>query len=283
MSRRDDAQEIMARLQRHYIKPGEEFPGGVFLPETAIDDHGVTRRADALYIGFTSASGRRLIGHEVKVHRSDWLAELAQPEKSEAWVRECHAWYIVAPSTDVVPVEELPEGWGLMVPGRSKTRMDIKVKAALHAERTPSWKAMHAITVRQDTLRAAAIRERVRNAEQRLRGEVEERVRRDIARETGLAHTERLQRERDDAKAAIKSFGEALDANLLIGEGVEYEWRHEDIAARLAAEDIRAVVHEGRSLRMEREEMRHVARRVEDALRTVQRAVKQFDEKETGR
>lgn len=279
--RREAAKEILARLQRHYIKPGEEFPGGVFLPEVAIDDDGTTRRADALYVGFTSASGRRLVGHEVKVHRSDWRAELDQPQKSEAWVRECHAWYIVAPSTDVVPVEELPEGWGLMLPGRSKTRMEIRVKAQVHAERQPSWRAMHAITVRQDTLRAQAIRERVAAARQRIEAETAERVRREVSRASGSDMLERTQRERDEYQAALAAFGEALGVELKPGAGV-FEWR-ESISALLAADDIRRVVLEGRSLRQQRRELLQLAEGVKHDLARVQKVAQALAAEEADR
>ncbi|MFD7161311.1 hypothetical protein ACFV9C_42465 [Kribbella sp. NPDC059898] len=159
--------QLLERLQRHYIKPGEALPGGVFVPECGWNDGGRTRsRADALYIGFTSNSGRMLIGHELKVSRADWRHELDQAGKADPWHDECHAWYVVAPSTAVVPVEELPDGWGLLIPNpRSKTRMDTVVKARTHPDRRPSWNAMRSVFARIDTLRAATLqadREEVR-------------------------------------------------------------------------------------------------------------------------
>ena len=57
-------------------------------------------------------------GHEVKVSRADWLSELANPEKAEAWRRYCTYWWLVAPRE--VVHDDLPDGWGLMIPhGRS--------------------------------------------------------------------------------------------------------------------------------------------------------------------
>lgn len=53
-------------------------------------------------------------GHEVKVSRSDWLAELRDPSKAEAWVRHCHFWWLVVPDPAIVR-DDLPAGWGLMV------------------------------------------------------------------------------------------------------------------------------------------------------------------------
>tara|TARA_R110002051_G_scaffold60546_9_gene110905 strand:+ start:19367 stop:20221 length:855 start_codon:yes stop_codon:yes gene_type:complete len=150
------AKFMQERLRRHYIAPGD-LPGGVYLPEVTMGSAG-GGRADGLYVGFTSTRGHRLVGHEIKVTRADWLHELDQPEKAEVWASQCHAWYIVAPDTKMVRPEELPEGWGLMVlNSRTATRMDVVVKAAVHADRTPSWTAMHSIVKRQDTLRAQAI------------------------------------------------------------------------------------------------------------------------------
>ena len=65
-----------------------------------------------------------IIGHEIKVSRADWLAELRDPSKAEAWARHCHYWWIVAPA-DVVR-DDLPEGWGLLVPWRDSLRVRVK-------------------------------------------------------------------------------------------------------------------------------------------------------------
>ena len=64
-----------------------------------------------------------IIGHEVKVSRSDWLAELRDPSKAEVWMRHCHTWYLVAPK-DVVR-DDLPEGWGLLVPHGVSLRVAV--------------------------------------------------------------------------------------------------------------------------------------------------------------
>lgn len=146
--------ELLARLQRHYIKPGAPLPGGVFVPECGWNGStGRDRRCDALFVGFTSTTGQLLVGHELKVSRSDWLHELDQPHKAGAWADECHQWWVVAPDTEVVRVDELPDGWGLMVPGRSKTRLNIVRGAHTHRDRVPSWRAVRSIIARQDTLR----------------------------------------------------------------------------------------------------------------------------------
>ncbi len=54
-------------------------------------------------------------GFEVKVSRSDWLAELRTPEKADAWSRYCHYFWLVAADKTIVR-NDLPDGWGLLVP-----------------------------------------------------------------------------------------------------------------------------------------------------------------------
>lgn len=155
--------DLMGRLERHYIRPGQIPAGGVFLPEVGWNAVGGTSRADALYVGFTSASGRLLIGHEVKASRADWLAELNKPGKADGWADQCHAWYLVT-VPGVVHDGELPFGWGLMQPGRSRTRMEVVTPAIVHRDRVPGWDATRSIIARLDTVQGGA-RERIREEE----------------------------------------------------------------------------------------------------------------------
>ncbi|MBF9328509.1 hypothetical protein [Mycobacteroides chelonae] len=168
---------LLALLQRHYIKPSQPLPGGVFLHEVGGNGSwGASGRADALYIGFTSSSGRILIGHELKVSRADWLNELNKPGKADQWADQCHAWYLVVSDPAIVKDGELPPGWGLMSPGRSKTRMTIHTTATVKPNHTPSWDAMRSIVARYDTLRAQAISGALADAHQAASAEVNERV-----------------------------------------------------------------------------------------------------------
>jgi hypothetical protein len=104
--------DLLARLRRHYIKPGRGLPGGIFAAEVGINGGaGIGQRCDAIYVGFTSSSGRLMVGHELKVSRSDWLHELARPGKADWWHDNCHEWWVVAATSDLVKPEELPPGW----------------------------------------------------------------------------------------------------------------------------------------------------------------------------
>lgn len=174
MGGHDDTRALLAQLRRHYIKP-QPLPGGVFIAECGLNGT-IGSRADALYVGFTSTSGRLLVGHELKVTRADWRKELDSAGKADFWADNCHQWIIVAPGPEVVPKEELPHGWGLMYPNpRTKTRMQVVVKPETHRDRNPSWQAVRSMFARLDTLRASEQEEWRRKVREEAQKEAEDR------------------------------------------------------------------------------------------------------------
>ena len=74
------------------------------------------RTADAIVVDLWPSSGNLLHGFEVKVSRSDWLTELKDPEKAEAFKPYCDHWWLVVPDADIVR-DDLPDGWGLLAVG----------------------------------------------------------------------------------------------------------------------------------------------------------------------
>jgi hypothetical protein len=74
------------------------------------------RTADAVAMGLWPSRGIDVHGMEIKVSRSDWKAELKQPHKAHEIQQYCDYWWVVAPSVDVVPLSELPQNWGLLIP-----------------------------------------------------------------------------------------------------------------------------------------------------------------------
>jgi len=74
------------------------------------------RTADAMALGLWKSGGHELHGFEVKVSRSDWRRELADPAKAEGWCEIVDRWWIVAPR-GVVPRDELPATGGLLETG----------------------------------------------------------------------------------------------------------------------------------------------------------------------
>ena len=193
----------MERLRRHYLKPGAPLPGGIFIPEVGWNGgYAGGSRCDAIYVGFTNASGRLLVGHELKVSRADWLAELNKPGKADAWADQCHQWWLVT-APGVVHEGELPAGWGHMVPGPSKTRMKILAQPQTHLDRQPSWKAARALLARQDTLRADAIRDEVMRQTDTIRKQERERLK-------DNSQTAKWQSLAENAKTELQQLWKAL-------------------------------------------------------------------------
>lgn len=74
------------------------------------------RRADALAFGIWQSRGYAVHGFEIKRSRSDWLKELADPEKSDAIGRFCDRWWLVIDSPKIALDSEVPESWGILAP-----------------------------------------------------------------------------------------------------------------------------------------------------------------------
>lgn len=75
---------------------------------------GQLRTADFIAIDTWESKGHEIHGCEVKVSRSDWLHELADPTKAEAFKQFCDRWWLVVPDASIVRPGELPPGWGLL-------------------------------------------------------------------------------------------------------------------------------------------------------------------------
>lgn len=100
--------DIRARLvERYAFKDGWITMAEVTPPKCS-------RRFDLVAIMGWQSRGHVAMGFEIKVARSDWLRELAEPAKAEPLVNLCSRWWIVAPP-GVVEVAELPPAWGLLV------------------------------------------------------------------------------------------------------------------------------------------------------------------------
>ena len=80
------------------------------------------RRADFVAVNLYQ-SRFAIVGIEVKEQRSDWLRELADPQKMEPLFAVCHSVYLAVPDPKIVQ-DDLPAGWGLLIPrgGRLHTK-----------------------------------------------------------------------------------------------------------------------------------------------------------------
>lgn len=117
----------MTELLRQHYNPDGRAMGHLFMPE--IGAPGGRRRADLLVapISIAGAKENTLIGHEIKVTRSDVMAELADPTKADPWLRYCTRWYLVVADPALIEGLTIPDLWGVMAPpsGRRTRSMTI--------------------------------------------------------------------------------------------------------------------------------------------------------------
>ncbi|MCF1592449.1 hypothetical protein [Streptomyces muensis] len=201
----DVTTDVLTRMLRdHFIKPGEEIPGAVFLTEVTAPER-TGRRADAVHIAtWASRGGGEIDVCEVKTQRADWLRELRDPGKAEAWWPYSSRFWLVVPNTGVARPDELPEGWGLMVPKARGRRFQVLVEPA---KRTPELTTGLLVTLLTNT-------ETVRmNALRRQRDELGDRHRAELQRvrdEGGTARNPHV----DEKLALLKRLEQALGGRL---------------------------------------------------------------------
>jgi hypothetical protein len=170
-------------LHAHFIAPKDRLDlagaGAVYLTEVTAPNS--TRRADAIHVGLWSSRGAgRIDVCELKTSRSDFRRELENPAKAEAWWPYSTTFSIVSPGVDITPPEELPPGWGLMVPNpRGGRRFKTVVKPA---EREPQLTIGLLLTLLKntETTRVNALRTQERVLRERHHEDVQK-VRREKA------------------------------------------------------------------------------------------------------
>lgn len=122
--------DMHALLRRRYaaVSPGNG-PRYVLAPEVRNQagfggyfGDGRLRTADLLVMDTWQSGPLRLIGHEIKVSRSDWLRELKDPSKAAPFIEVTAEWWLVVADRKIVKDGELPHGWGLMAVAGSQLR-----------------------------------------------------------------------------------------------------------------------------------------------------------------
>ena len=205
-----NASEITADLFRR-LRLRSNGSGVVLLCEVG-DGAGFGNRgwSDAISMQTWPSKTLTITGYEVKATRSDWLRELDEPEKNAAWQKQCHEWYVVAPK-DVIVLEELPTGWGLLVP-RGEDGLRIAARSEKTGDDAVSLGLMAAV------FRAAA-NER-RRLEKTARWEIQQEECERVAE-----RMERLEREAKDWESRHVELVEALGG---------YRWENFDKLKKLA-------------------------------------------------
>ena len=163
-----DADDLRRMLRHTYAPPDDPHEWALWF-EATLDDG---RRVDAVACNLWESRGRVIRGHEIKVTRADWLAELRDPGKADGGFRACDEWYVVAPPGVVLPAE-LPAGWGLMEPARTRVSITVKPPARRGEPGRDFWTRL--LTKTYGELRTAE-----QDALRRHRGEIQAQVRREL-------------------------------------------------------------------------------------------------------
>jgi len=91
------------------------------------------RTIDAMIVSTWSSHGLWVGGVEIKVSRSDWRRELANPQKADSIQKFCKYWYVASPP-DVIPEGEVPETWGLIHTTARRSVTIVRAAPALEPE-----------------------------------------------------------------------------------------------------------------------------------------------------
>lgn len=250
----------------HARYPSREY---AFFTQAASNTGGpADRTADALSLSLWPSRGLVLTGFEVKVSRGDWTRELRAPEKAERIAQYCDLWFIVT-NDGVVPIDQIPEKWGLMVPNKSGDGLRV-IKPASRLKAKPLDRSFVAALLRNvgDTMMpVATFTASVENA--RLEGIVK-----------GEKHTsdghelERLRKVED----AVKKFHEA--SGLMLSDTERWDGH----SAKAIGETIKLLISGDREMEWRLQaiessekvcrELLTIIRKQLDAMRTAKAALK---------
>lgn len=171
------ARDLEAMLERHYLPEGR-LPAGLFVSEIQSPDG--RRRADALWCPWSTVGGiSGLVGHEIKVSRSDLMVELLDPLKFEPWAKYCREWWLVVPHPALIDGLQIPATWGVMAPPSGRRRRSMTIvrpapmlrpnETGLAWQRVTAWLA-HRVgdKVRDAEWKASSAESRAERAEAEL-------------------------------------------------------------------------------------------------------------------
>lgn len=140
MADRVDAALIKQALaRRHLSDPSRQGRAWVYLTELRTrTGYGSERYIDAFALALWRSAAYERVAYEIKVSRSDWLAELKQPRKRDQahWLSH-RAYFVFAPGVfrwaDIVDLVAL-DGWGVL-----EVQSDGTVREMYGATKREAW------------------------------------------------------------------------------------------------------------------------------------------------
>lgn len=198
--------EVLARLRDRYKAPEYAF----FTEICRGTGYNRGERADGLAIGLWPSRGMYVTGFEIKVSRSDWLAEKRNPKKAETIAAYCDFWFLVVGDMSVITrLDEVPENWGVMAPhGRGLT----VVKEPVKLESRPLDKDF-VVALARDVHRRSAGRAEIEAAVDKARQESYERGKKDGER-SGAWRLPHVEEDLKRLKETVAKFEQASGISL---------------------------------------------------------------------
>lgn len=143
--------------------------------------HSASRSLDAMSYGLWPSKGSHATGYEIKINRQDWLKELQQIEKAEAFRPYCKYFYLVA-DKKVAELHEIPETWGFL---EWNGRRLVTVKAApVNNELQPFPPSMLSAIFKRAVDTASAQTSLIMNEQHRKRNEeIDKKIKEGVERE----------------------------------------------------------------------------------------------------
>lgn len=127
------AAEVVAAVRRHFGAERDGIgPEWAALEEFTLAPGAGLGRCDLFLIRAWSGrpKGHERIAVEVKVSRSDLLAELKRPAKAETFSRHAHRFYLACPAGLVHADDPIPPHWGILYVDAPSEREIAAAKAA---------------------------------------------------------------------------------------------------------------------------------------------------------
>lgn len=153
MSKRDEA-EMFALLRRKFTQSAGNGPAYAFVEQVRNDaGFNACRTIDAVTMSLWPSRGLRLSAYEIKCSRADWLKEMREPAKAEAFAPFMDFFWLVVSDKAIVKAGECPEAWGLMAP--TGGGLGVVKEATLNADVRPLDRGMLAALLRQAGVAAA--------------------------------------------------------------------------------------------------------------------------------
>lgn len=256
------AEKITAADMRQAIMKTYAAPEWAVMWEVALTTGAVAgkqRYADAVMMSLWPSRGLEMHGVEIKVSRSDWKREAADPTKAEAIAAYCDRWWVFVGPGVIHDVAEIPPNWGVREwdGKRWKTLQDAAQNKDVA---TCDRRFLASLLRRGDEAERRRIDAEVRKAVDAAREEIDRRVKSEVE-----------QRSRDSQQAVdwVNKFGDVTGIDLRAG------WYSSFKDAKEVGAAVNLVLDTG--FEGVYSNVRSVAASMNKAAATVQAAIERYD------